>query len=109
MAGMIQSSWYSNSIPQIRLPEDSYYQLVTDAINEGMTGTDNKKNGTNVDVFSEQVVNEVVKARPGLVWKGALSGLVYWLSQLPTFIMGMYANNGAEKTYVLIEVTLQIK
>ena len=80
MAGMVQSSWYSNSMPQIELPEDSYYHAVTDAIDAGMQGADNKKNGTNVDVFAEEVVGKVVMGQRGKIWVGAMGGLVKWVS-----------------------------
>jgi 1-acylglycerone phosphate reductase len=76
MAGMVKSSWYSNSVPQIELPEDSYYHLAIDAINVGMQGDENKKNGTNVDAFAEQVVKSVVNGGRGKIWAGAMAPLV---------------------------------
>lgn len=88
MAGMVQSSWYSNSIPQIQLPEDSYYHSVTDAINAGMQGDDNKKNGTDVDVFAEQVVKSVVNGGRGKLWAGTMAPLVKWVTGwLPVWIL----------------------
>jgi 1-acylglycerone phosphate reductase len=80
MAGMVQTAWYSNSMPQIKLPEDSYYHAVTDAINAGMQGVDNKKNGTNVDVFAEEMARRVVKGERGKIWVGAMAGLVKWVT-----------------------------
>jgi 1-acylglycerone phosphate reductase len=87
MAGMVQSSWYSNSMPQIELPEDSYYHLATDAINAGMQGDDNKKNGMNVDAFAEQVVKSVVNGSRGKIWAGAMAPLVKWVTGwLPVWV-----------------------
>lgn len=78
MAGMVRTVWYSNSVPPFVLPEDSYYRSVVDAINDGMQGTDNKKNGMDADVFAEVVVKRVVRGERGRIWAGALSGLVKW-------------------------------
>ncbi|KAF2786109.1 putative short-chain dehydrogenase/reductase [Melanomma pulvis-pyrius CBS 109.77] len=78
MAGMVQSVWYSNSVPPFVLPEDSYYRPVVDAINDGLQGADNKKNGMDVDIFAENVVKQVVRGQRGRIWAGALSGLVKW-------------------------------
>lgn len=82
MAGMVQSSWYSNSMPQINLPDDSFYLPVVDNVNAGMTGEDNKKNGMNVDDFGKRVADRVLagKEKDGKIWEGASSGLVYWVS-----------------------------
>lgn len=87
-------------MPQIKLPEDSYYHSVQDAINAGMTGEDNKKNGMNVDTFAELVVKDVIGGRKGLVWRGALSALIYWVSWLaPTWVLDgvMYDRAGLKE------------
>ncbi|KAF2183964.1 NAD(P)-binding protein [Zopfia rhizophila CBS 207.26] len=87
ITGMIKSNWYSNSVPQIELPKDSYYHPVIESIRDGMTKMDNKKKGTNVDVFGESVVKDVLGGKKGIVWKGALSRTVWLASFLPSFVM----------------------
>jgi 1-acylglycerone phosphate reductase len=88
MAGMVQSSWYSNSVPQFKLPGDSYYYAVTDAIDAGVQGADNKKNGTNVDAFAEEVVRRVVKGEKGMIWAGAMASLVKFVNGwLPVWVL----------------------
>jgi 1-acylglycerone phosphate reductase len=84
---MIQSSWYSNSVPQVKLPEHSYYHPVIENINAGMTGIDNKEKGTNVDEYAEQVVRDILGRKEGMVWRGAMSGMVWLASLLPTWVM----------------------
>ncbi|KAF2471139.1 uncharacterized protein BDR25DRAFT_313771 [Lindgomyces ingoldianus] len=58
---MVKSAWYSNSIPSLSLPEDSYYGPVVEQIEDGLTGAENKKRGMNVDIFAEGLVVGVPK------------------------------------------------
>lgn len=81
-AGMVQSAWYSNSIPSLTLPKDSYYHSVTEQINAGVRGDSNKESGTNVDVFAEQVVSDVLSGKSGYVYRGALSTVVKWVGSV---------------------------
>ena len=84
----MQSSWYSNSVPQFKLPGDSYYHAVTDAIDAGIQGADNKKNGTDVDAFAEEVVKRVVKGETGKIWGGAMASLVKFVDGwLPVWVL----------------------
>jgi 1-acylglycerone phosphate reductase len=87
MTGMIQSSWYANSVPQVKLPSDSYYHSAIENISAGMTGIDNKEKGTNVDEYAEQVVRDILARKEGMVWRGAMSGMVWMASLLPTWVM----------------------
>jgi short-subunit dehydrogenase len=87
MAGMIKSSWYQNSMPQLELPEDSLYHPVADAVRFGMEGLGNEKDGMEPDEFAELVIRDVLAGKK-VVWRGGLSNMVYWVSNwMPKWVM----------------------
>ncbi|KAF2491707.1 NAD(P)-binding protein [Lophium mytilinum] len=86
MAGMIQSQWYSNSVPPLQLPEDSYYQPVLKNIQGSVTGVANKESGTPPDVFAETVVKQLVDGKTGKIWAGTLSTLIWTVGWLPDWV-----------------------
>ncbi|KAF2121305.1 putative hydroxybutyrate dehydrogenase [Lophiotrema nucula] len=86
--GMIQSQWHANSVPTMTLPADSYYHPALEQINGSLAGVNNKKIGTPVLEYGEDVVKQVLKDRTGrLLWGGAMSGTVWWCQFLPQWVL----------------------
>ncbi|KAF2729344.1 NAD(P)-binding protein [Polyplosphaeria fusca] len=95
--GMIQSQWYANSVnSDLVLPEDSYYHLVLQQIRDGLDGKASEKQGTNVDVFAEEVVRKVLEeGKTGAIWAGALEGTFKWMQWLPNTVLERFLSKKA--------------
>jgi 1-acylglycerone phosphate reductase len=78
MVGSIDTKFHSNSIP-FSLPSNSSYRHIEQYIADTASGKHSPK-GTDVNVFAEQLVGDVLKGRKGQVWRGNMASMTKWVS-----------------------------
>jgi len=88
MAGMVKTKIHDN-VPEVALPENSYYQPVEDKVKATTAVEGNMvKWQTPVQQFADEVVEDILKGSEGLVYKGGMSSVLRWSKMLlPTWMM----------------------
>ena len=84
--GAVQSQGQTK-LPQLKLPQNSYYNSVEEDIAKRSRGEDGWKR-MNTKVYADRVVDDVLGGASGLVWRRTQATTIKWLSALlPTFVM----------------------
>jgi 1-acylglycerone phosphate reductase len=79
ITGAIKTKFFDNA-PDIKLPADSIYAPAKDIIEDIAGGSMVEKNGMDVDVYAEGVVNNALKSNPTKnQWLGGSTGPIWFL------------------------------
>ena len=74
-------------LPQLKLPQESYYRNVEEDIVKRSRGEDGFRR-MNTKVYADRVVQDILGGASGLVWRGSQATTIKWSSALlPTFMM----------------------
>ncbi|RHZ58924.1 SDR family oxidoreductase [Aspergillus thermomutatus] len=93
MVGTVTTSFHDNE-PRVVLPATSRYAAIKETISQWATGQAGPK-GCSVDEFANSIVEVVLGANGGLVWKGPYSGAIKIFSRwCPSWLLDRMMSNG---------------
>lgn len=79
MLGTVATDFHANE-PTPELPATSYYSAILDTITKWAKGEAGPKGGS-TQALVDSVVSDILDGRSGVVWRGANSGAVKFLSR----------------------------
>jgi 1-acylglycerone phosphate reductase len=78
MVGSIDTRFHNNTPPSA-LPAHSLYRPIEQYIQNSAQGKNSPK-GTDVNVFAEQLVKDVLRGKKGQIWRGNMASMTKWVS-----------------------------